>query len=125
MKMRALKGIRHALRTIQVIPCSKLEKRPEKLLRVEPPVTHRVEIPFSLLTVRKQRGGKRSAYGQQPCQKQIYSPVILVMNRKRHLDATKLVSPPSFHNEVLGKLDEKMSPKPQVMFERAASHMLT
>lgn len=37
----------------------------------------------------------------------------------------RLVSPPSFHNEVLGKLDEEMSPKPQVIFERAASHMLT
>lgn len=59
------------------------------------------------------------------CQKQICSPIIVVVNQKRNLGAVRLVSPPSFYNEVLRMLEETMSPKPQDTFESATSQMLT
>lgn len=54
---------------------------------------------------------------RRTCQNQICSPITVVVNQKRNLDAVRLVSPPSFSNEVLGMLDETMSPKPQDIFE--------
>ena len=62
---------------------------------------------------------------RRTCQKQICSPIIVVMNQKRNLDTVRLVSPPSFCIEVLGMLDEMTPPKPQDTFESAASQMLT
>lgn len=43
------------------------------------------------------------------CQNQICRPIIVVVNQKRNLGAVRLVSPPSFYNEVLGMLDETVT----------------